>query len=675
MSTMANTTPIVTTVTKTVNKEKTPKEADAALKANILDFWITLTVEDVLADGALLAETILETETAPMALKNHTQNKYVKDPVEIHNIKQRDGETIEEFIERFKIETGRMKGAPECMRISRFMHGVNNPELTKRLNEHVPKTVEEMMTSTTTFIRGEIPKDGRRSNNFTPITRTPKEIFAAESRKFKPPPPMVTLAKKRSSNKFCEFHNDKGHNTNECVQLRKQIEELVRAGKLSYFIKEIRQDRDQQKTKKGRSSQRQNRSHLYDMAVAESDITEGDTELRSHRRDYAPRWRYFMNTASTRSGQKSRAKWSRRHHWRNGIDKSMNEIMHSLRRKLRYIYMEAVRHDGSTTINCRTSTRYSRRIFPCQTEKKGQALKRAKAIQVEVQKLVEAEILREVYYYDWLSNPAMVRKHDEPGDIRGRLGHQESLGNRAAMGYKRNVPPDTGLFREPSAVSYRAKLYLNGKASPGASLRNQKTSVKSQILADFLFEKPDDDPTEASMIETPQEPWTLFTDGSSCVNGSGAGLIQTSSEGTEFTYVLRFQFIASNNEAEYEALIAGLWIAASREGQVLDSRHGLFHKVDRGKGCGNNYSQSKIGMPTYRTTVVDVVHNDEELRLNLDLLKEGRKRAAIREAEAKLKMTKYCNARVRGVTFRPGHFVYRSNDTSLAVDGGKLGPK
>nr|GEZ18156.1 reverse transcriptase domain-containing protein [Tanacetum cinerariifolium] len=59
------------------------------------------------------------------------QNKYVKDPVEIHNIKQRDGETIEDFMERFKVETGRMKGAPECMRISEFMHGVNNPELTK----------------------------------------------------------------------------------------------------------------------------------------------------------------------------------------------------------------------------------------------------------------------------------------------------------------------------------------------------------------------------------------------------------------------------------------------------------------------------------------------------------------------------------------------------------------
>ncbi|GKC66684.1 reverse transcriptase domain-containing protein [Tanacetum coccineum] len=84
---------------------------------------------------------------------------------------------------------------------------------------------------------------------------------------------------------------------------------------------------------------------------------------------------------------------------------------------------------------------------------------------------------------------------------------------------------------------------------------------------------------------------------------------------------------------------------------------------------------AEIGMPTYRTTIVDVVHNDEELRLNLDLLEERCERTAIREAKAKLNMKKYYNTRVRGVTFRPSDFVYHSNDTSHAVDGGKLGPK
>nr|GFB16482.1 reverse transcriptase domain-containing protein [Tanacetum cinerariifolium] len=54
---------------------------------------------------------------------NSTLIGAARDPVEIYNIKQKDGETIKDFMERFKVETGRMKGAPECMRISKFMHG------------------------------------------------------------------------------------------------------------------------------------------------------------------------------------------------------------------------------------------------------------------------------------------------------------------------------------------------------------------------------------------------------------------------------------------------------------------------------------------------------------------------------------------------------------------------
>nr|GEY21073.1 reverse transcriptase domain-containing protein [Tanacetum cinerariifolium] len=84
---------------------------------------------------------------------------------------------------------------------------------------------------------------------------------------------------------------------------------------------------------------------------------------------------------------------------------------------------------------------------------------------------------------------------------------------------------------------------------------------------------------------------------------------------------------------------------------------------------------TEIGMPTYRTATVDVVKNDDELRLNLDLLEERRERVAIYEAKAKSKMMNYYNARVRDVAVKPGEFVYRNNDASHAVAGGKLGPK
>ncbi|GJR82769.1 reverse transcriptase domain-containing protein [Tanacetum coccineum] len=90
-----------------------------------------------------------------------------------------------------------------------------------------------------------------------------------------------------------------------------------------------------------------------------------------------------------------------------------------------------------------------------------------------------------------------------------------------------------------------------------------RISVKGHILADFIVERPEEDSTDTPMKieEKLLEPWILFTDGSSCADGSGAGLILTSSEGMEFTYALRFGFEATNNEAEYEALIVGLRIA------------------------------------------------------------------------------------------------------------------
>ncbi|GKB34446.1 reverse transcriptase domain-containing protein [Tanacetum coccineum] len=61
------------------------------------------------------------------------------------------------------------------------------------------------------------------------------------------------------------------------------------------------------------------------------------------------------------------------------------------------------------------------------------------------------------------------------------------------------------------------------------------------------------------------DPWILFVDGSSCIDGSRAGLIHKNPKGIEFTYALRFRFDATNNEAEYEALIAGLKIAKKIE--------------------------------------------------------------------------------------------------------------
>ncbi|GKC89699.1 reverse transcriptase domain-containing protein [Tanacetum coccineum] len=101
------------------------------------------------------------------------------------------------------------------------------------------------------------------------------------------------------------------------------------------------------------------------------------------------------------------------------------------------------------------------------------------------------------------------------------------------------------LLRQPFITRSENKLHPNGKAntSSGRLLKcsfklgehdihyRPRTSVKAQILADFVMERPEDDPSDTPMEDEDELPnlWILFD--------------------------------ATNNEAEYEALIAGLRIA------------------------------------------------------------------------------------------------------------------
>ena len=64
--------------------------------------------------------------------------------------------------------------------------------------------------------------------------------------------------------------------------------------------------------------------------------------------------------------------------------------------------------------------------------------------------------------------------------------------------------------------------------------------------------------------------WKMFVDRAANTQGSGAGLILTSPEGINIEYALRFGFQASNNEAEYEAVIAGLSLSHSMEVDQLE---------------------------------------------------------------------------------------------------------
>ncbi|GJV37417.1 reverse transcriptase domain-containing protein [Tanacetum coccineum] len=177
-------------------------------------------------------------------LENYLQQKKcIKDPIELHNIKKRDGKSTENFVRRYKLESRDVKGAPECIRISGFMHGITNPELIKRLQDKIPKTQEGNQKK---FFRiGSFwnqQKAGKEAGSVYTPHEDSQRNFASEKAKFKAPPPMTTPVKKQNHAKFYEFHGKVGHNTDECMHLKKQIEEMLKAVKPSHLIKELKQN-------------------------------------------------------------------------------------------------------------------------------------------------------------------------------------------------------------------------------------------------------------------------------------------------------------------------------------------------------------------------------------------------------------------------------------------------
>ena len=51
---------------------------------------------------------------------------------------------------------------------------------------------------------------------------------------------------KRDNTKYCEFHRDHRHRTDDCIQLRKEIEYLIQCGYLRCFVAFEGQDQAQQ---------------------------------------------------------------------------------------------------------------------------------------------------------------------------------------------------------------------------------------------------------------------------------------------------------------------------------------------------------------------------------------------------------------------------------------------
>ena len=84
-----------------------------------------------------------------------------------------------------------------------------------------------------------------------------------------------------------------------------------------------------------------------------------------------------------------------------------------------------------------------------------------------------------------------------------------------------------------------------------------RVAIKAQVLEDFIAEFTYPYKEE----ELPKETWTVQTDGSATKKVGRVGVALISPEREILKYAVSLQFSATNNEAEYEALLIGLSLA------------------------------------------------------------------------------------------------------------------
>jgi ribonuclease HI len=120
-----------------------------------------------------------------------------------------------------------------------------------------------------------------------------------------------------------------------------------------------------------------------------------------------------------------------------------------------------------------------------------------------------------------------------------------------------NEAPLSNILNNPSATG-RVSLW-GIELSPLDITYEKWKAIKSQVLLDFTaewLELQNTGPPDLLSV------WTMYFDGSKRVQGAGAGVVLISPQGDKLKYVLRMSFSqASNNEAEYEALLHGMKMA------------------------------------------------------------------------------------------------------------------
>ncbi|XP_071717876.1 uncharacterized protein [Rutidosis leptorrhynchoides] len=178
------------------------------------------------------------------------QKKHKKNHAAAHIIRQKDNEASRTFLSRYTDETQQIPGLSESQRISGLLYGCRTRALVEHLSRDLLDTYEALLDKAYVWLDAKDIASGFVYEEAHSSKRKEKGSHREEksgrknernrvAQAFKAPPRLANKGKLKDTRKFCDFHNNYGHETDDCIQIRQAIEESVQSGKLSHLVKGI----------------------------------------------------------------------------------------------------------------------------------------------------------------------------------------------------------------------------------------------------------------------------------------------------------------------------------------------------------------------------------------------------------------------------------------------------
>uniref|UniRef100_A0A2N9GG66 RNase H type-1 domain-containing protein n=1 Tax=Fagus sylvatica TaxID=28930 RepID=A0A2N9GG66_FAGSY len=195
--------------------------------------------------------------------------RYGRPTTHLLNVKRKEGETFRSYLTRFNKETLLVDGADDKVVLTAFISGLQLGDFLFLVYKDPPTSMLEMMYEAQRYMNGEEALQARdsalgkkRKNEYEdrhhePLESKPKTQRNRGRRQedrsrrgsnkrddptLKWPGKLMTNPDRKAKDKYCHFHKDHGHSTENCYDLKRQIEELIKQGELQRFVKKDQRD-------------------------------------------------------------------------------------------------------------------------------------------------------------------------------------------------------------------------------------------------------------------------------------------------------------------------------------------------------------------------------------------------------------------------------------------------